>query len=341
MTLLDNILSFTMPTVMIILIYGEDALRVKERVEDMKKKFVEKFDPAGMNLDEFAFPGAEGDKSTVVGALQASPFLGDKRMVVIRGLVSSLKKTDNTFWLPVFPTIPASTIAIFADIAEISKLQKTEAHKTLAALNDVHLYPLLPLEGRELTLWVTSRAKEYGANISSALLARLLARVANDSWRVDAELRKLSAYANGAPITEAMIGELVARDVEENIFAFLDTLSANNPKQTLAKLADERHAGAGDFQLFGMLVRQIRLLLQVRNLMTERIGVTKADVADALGMHPFVAQKILAESRKWSPDRLKKLHNLAFDLDRAAKTGLDPQIAVDRLVSAMLLHRAA
>ena len=326
---------------MIILIYGEDALRVKERVEDMRQKFVAKFDPAGMNLDEFAFPGAEGERSTVVGALQASPFLGDKRMVVIRGLLSSLKKTDNAFWLPVFPLLPSSTIAIFADVVEIAKIQKTDAHKTLAAQKDAHLYPLLPLEGRELTLWAMARAKEHGANIAPTLLARLLTRVANDSWRLDAELRKLAAYANGAPITEAMIGELVARDVEENIFAFLDTLSANNPKQTLARLADERHAGAGDFQLFGMLVRQIRLLLQVRNLMEERIGVTKTDVADTLGMHPFVAQKILTEARKWSPERLAKLHNLAFDLDRAAKTGLDAEIAVDRLVSAMLLHRAA
>lgn len=325
---------------MIILIYGDDALRVKERVEDMREKFVQKFDPTRMNADDFSFPNAEGEKSTVVGALQASPFLAEKRMVVIRGLLSSLKKADVTFWSPVFSMIPPSTIAVFADILEVAKLQKTEGYKNLAAQPDVHLYPLLPLEGRELATWAMQRAKEHGADITAPLLSRLLTRVVADTWRVDAELRKLAAYAGGLPITEKMIDELVARDVEENIFAFLDTLSANNPKQTLARLADERHAGAGDFQLFGMLVRQIRLLTQVRDLMDERLGVTKTDVADALGLHPFVAQKILSEARLWSKERLRTLHTLAFDLDHAAKTGLDPEIAVDRLVSAMLLHRA-
>lgn len=322
---------------MIIFIYGDDALRVKERVLEMRQKFVEKYDSAGMNVDEFVVRGElEAERGTVIGAAQASPFLAEKRMVIIRGLVSSLKKAESKPWLEGFSRVPSSTILIFADAVSSSTLEKSEIYKTLQSVPDVHAYPLPQLEGSELSAWAAGRARFHGAVIAPVALSMLLARTGNDSWKIDAELQKLAAYANGQPVDQKMIVELVKVESEDDIFAFMDALSSGNSARALGKLAEERDAEVDDFQLFGMLLRQIRLLLQARDVVDRNPRAQKQDLADALTIHPFVAQKLLTEVRSWSVERLESIHELAARLDKSMKLGLLPDVAVDRLVASFL-----
>ncbi len=319
---------------MIIFIYGDDALRVKERVADMRQKFVEKFDPTGMNVDEFVVrDGLESERGTVIGAAQASPFLSEKRMVIVRGLVSSMTKAESKLWVEGFLRIPESTILIFADSVASAVLEKSEIYKLLKDTIDVHAYPLPQLEGNELAMWAAARARFHGVSIAPALLSNLLVRTSNDSWRIDAELQKLAAYAGGQPIDQKMISELVRFEPEADIFSLMDALSSGNSARALGKLAEERESGADEFQLFGMLLRQIRLLIQARAVIDNNTRAQKQDIAEALAVHPFVAQKLLNEVKNWSSERLEIMHALAFTLDKSMKNGLTPGIAVDRLVS--------
>jgi DNA polymerase III subunit delta len=325
---------------MIIFIYGDDALRVKERAEDMRVKFAEKFDPTGMNVDVFVIrDSAESTRGDVMGAAQASPFLSEKRMVVVQGLVSSLKKAESKPWVEGFSRVPTSTILIFADAVPSATLEKAEIFKALKDTPDVHAYPLPQLEGGELTSWALGRAKLHGVGITPAVLAALLSRTGSDSWRIDAELQKLAAYANGQMVDLNMITDLVRVEAEADIFAFMDALASGQPARALGKLSDERSAGADDFQLFGMLLRQVRLLLQARDVLDGNPRAQKQDLAEGLSIHPFVAQKLLQEVRAWPPAKLEALHALAAKLDKSMKVGLAPDIAVDRLVSAFLLEK--
>jgi len=322
---------------MLIFIYGDDGLRVKERVQDMRQKFAEKFDLTSMNVDEFVVQdGHDTERGAVVGAAQASPFLADKRMVIVRGLVASLKKAESKAWLAGFAKVPDSTVLILADAIPVATFEKSELYKGLKDGADVHSYPLPLLEGYELNAWAAQRAKALNVKIGASVLSQLLSRTGSDSWRIDSELQKLGAYANGLEIQASMVSELVRVEADENIFAFMDALASGQPAKTFGALADERRAGADDFQLFGMLVRQIRLLLQARDVLDQNARAQKQDLATALAIHPFVAQKLLNEVKAWPVQRLEALHVLAFKLDKAMKTGLAPDISVDRLVTAFL-----
>lgn len=259
-------------------------------------------------------------------------------MVIIRNLVSSLKKAESKPWLEGFSKVPSSTVLIFADSVTPAALEKSEIFKVLHDQPDVHTYSLPQLEGGELTSWSAARAKFHGVNISSSVLASLLARTGNDSWRIDAEPQKLGAYAAHEPVTPAMVTALVRVESDEDIFAFMDALASGQAVKTLQKLSEERAAGADAFQLFGMLARQIRLLLQARAILDLNPKAQKQDLADGLSIHPFVAQKLLTEVRSWSAEKLESLHGLAFKLDKSMKTGLDPDISVDRLVTSFLLR---
>lgn len=323
---------------MILLVYGDDAFRLKARVRELTEKFVEKFDPTRINIDTFVC--AKKDDVTllrVTDAVMASPFLTAKRMVCIEGVFSAITtKPEAEPWVAMFGRVPESTILIVSDVVSQEKVEKTEVWKKVSTMQGVHVYPFPLLSAAALQSWVTDRAKTHGAVMVPSAVSALVDRVGSDSWRLEMEIAKLAAYAGSAPVSEGTIDALVSREYRENIFAFMDAMSADRASFALQKLNQERMSGADEFSLFGMLVRQIRLLLQVRALCDERSVVGKQDVADVLGLHPFVAQKILGEARRHSFLFLVALHDIAADLDGAMKRGLAPDVAVDRLVAAML-----
>ncbi len=323
---------------MILLVYGDDAFRVKERSREFVEKFAEKFDPTRMNIDEFVFAKKDDvNVARIAEAVAASPFLSAKRMVRVDGIFSTVTtKPDAEPWIAVLERVPESTILVLVDASSKEKVEKTELWKRVSAMKEVHNYPLPALSGSELQAWIMNRAKARGAVMVPAVVTALVDRVGNDSWRLETEIGKLAAYAGDAPISEDMIRVLVSSEYREDIFALMDAMSADRASFALKKLHEERVAGADEFPLFGMLMRQIRLLLQVRSLCDESPNVGKQDVANALGLHPFVAQKVLGEARRRSFERMKEWHGLASDLDFAMKRGLAPDVAVDRLVAAML-----
>lgn len=316
---------------MLIFVYGDDALRVKERVDDMRTKFLEKFDPTGMNVsDVYVRTDADASPGVVFQAVQSTPFLAEKRMVVIRNLLTTVKKADAATWVDGFTRTPDSTIVVFSELASREKVEKTSLFGLLKGIPDVHHYAIPAMQGRELFAWLAGRAKSLGAYVAPGALDRLIERCGEETWLLDSELRKLAAYAGGSSIDNVMIELLTAGRRDEDVFGLLDVIARGNAAKALERLAQERAAGAEEFPLFGMVIRQIRLLLGMQ-LYLERTG--KSDgAASALGIHPFVAQKIAQESRRHSSERLRILHRRAMELDKAMKRGLSPSLAVDRLV---------
>lgn len=323
---------------MLLFVYGDDHLRVKERSDDLKKKFLEKYDPAGMNVDEFVI-GAKADlePGKILNAVQASPFLAEKRLVIIRGLVESVTKAESKPWIAGFERAPESSVVIFADDLSVEDFAKKELGKVLPTLPNVHVYPLPRLAGAELVAWARERVVKLGLVMTPSILDEVLRRTKDDAWRTGGELEKLSAYARQEPVTMEMVDLLVRTDYEADIFGFMDALASPTPRKALEKLFSERKAGGDEFALFGMLVRQIRLLVQARSVLDDNPKAQKQEVASLLAVHPFVAQKLLGEVRSWSAVELKRTHELAQKLDLAMKSGIKPSISVDRLVSEWLV----
>lgn len=323
---------------MLILVYGDDAFRVSARARELQEKFVEKYDPSCMNVDRIVFSKKDDvDIAAVSEAISAAPFLSSKRFVRVDGVFSCVTtKPEAPPWEALCKAIPESSIVVFVDRVSQVAAQKIEVFKRIAEIPGVISYAYSKMTGGELRTWVIDRAKENGGILVPAVADALIRAVGEDSWRLETEIQKLVAYAGGVPIDEEMISTVVSREYSENMFGFIDALSGGNSRFALERLHQERAAGAEEFPLFGMLARQIRLILQARAMLEASPSLGKEDVATAFGLHPFVAQKVLAEARKFSFERASRLHALTSELDIAMKRGLSPALAVDRLVVALL-----
>lgn len=323
---------------MLIFVYGDDGLRVAEKVGEMRQRFLAKFDPSGINLAEFPFPGTTDlPLAEVLQAIQSAPFLAEKRMVIIRGLLDGVKKADQKPWVDGLHHVPTSTIVILAEELSAKVVEKHGIYTAVKDVAELHHYAQEKLAGVALTKWIMERAAKLGASIDARLADTVASRVGDDVWRLGNEIDKLASYARGQ-ITASMLETLVARDSASNIFSLVDAVAGRDTKTALRLLAEERAAGSANLYILAMLARQIRLLLQVKHLVAERHGVDKSVVASTLALHPFVAQKTLAQAGMYSLPALMSLHGLVTRFDRDAKRGkIDPTVAIDRLVAEMVM----
>lgn len=320
---------------MLIFVYGDDTFRVREKVAEMETRFKEKFDPAGMNAARYE---TNAEIGTVMQQVQSPPFLGEKRLTVIRDLVASTKKADAEHWVEGFKKTPGTSIVIFWETAEPAKVEKAELWKALKGESDVHTYPFPELEGPALTRWVMDRAAAMKMQIDRAAIDELVMRVGGDLWRMNNELEKLSAFANGTAIHRELVTQMVAASFEEEIFEFVDAVSRKDVKTALARLNQERQAGASDHQLLSMLTRQVRILLGARALLDQNPRADKQELAETMAIHPFVAQKALQQARSYRQEALKAAHELLYQYDLGIKTGqLSAEMAVDLTVQRLLV----
>ena len=323
---------------MIIFVHGENSYLSLKHVEKMRTKFSATLDKSGMNLAEFPLSGKKIEIGSVMQSVQTPPFLGEKRMVIVKGLLEEVTTKPNAKpWVEALQKTPDTSIVILLNALPASKIQKNHLYKSLNDQDSVHVYDFPALQGSALTSWATEYAKELGLNIDRSLLNQIIGLVGADLWQLSGELEKIAAYADGKAVTPEMISQLVRANYEDAMFDFVDAVSQKNTQRALGLLHAQRESGSSDFHLFAMLARQIRLLLGARTVLDRNPNAGKAEVASEMGLHPFVAQKTLAQARSFDSASLILLHGMLESFDQKMKTGgIAAGIAVDRLVVEML-----
>lgn len=321
---------------MLIFVYGENTYLSLRKLSALREHFVSKYDPSGMNVAEFDV--AQVKIGEVMGGIQAPPFLSEKRFVVVKNLCAThTTKTEVKEWIEAFGRIPDSTIVVVWEDVSVKNMARHAMVKAFEGRDDVHVYPFEAMEGSALSAWAVKYAQDVGLAIDRGLLQTVIVRVGDDLWQLSGELEKLTAYADGQPVNRAAVDLLVRTNSDDQMFGLMDALSAGQAAMAMELLASQRQFGTSDQQLFAMLARQIRLLLSVRDLFDDRGSATKQDVADALSLHPFVAQKTLSQARQFSKEQLLHMQTLLYRLDRLMKVGqVKADVAVDRAVVGIL-----
>ena len=175
----------------------------------------------------------------------------------------------------------------------------------------------------EMTGWIVNETKSQGGSIEPPAAARLAEMVGVNTRQAGQEIAKLLAYVNWER-------QVKVQDVEESIFDFVDALATGDGKSAqhlLHRLLETDDA----FSFWGMVIRQFRLLLLAREVLDAHGG--KEEVARALGVHPFVAEKTTGQARSFTLPVLEGIYHRLLEIDEGAKTGqVTLDLALDTLV---------
>jgi DNA polymerase III subunit delta len=323
------------------LLYGDNAQTFEEHVND----FYQNLDDA--NTAEMNFTKLEGP-STNLNAIKeaalAMPFLAARRIVVVRDALKPFrsKKAQSDF-LTLLDILPPST-ALVLIVPDTYRFRQGQRHwETLSSRHwlmkwvkgageRVYLIECVLPTKREMPGWVQQKVRALGGQFTPQAAAVLADYVGNNTQRAMQEIEKLLTYtANERPVDDDDVRRLTAQDQEGDIFELVDAIGHRDGKKALEML----HILLEDNDLipiFGMIVRQFRLILQAREIIEE--GGTSKTVAQTLHQHPFVAQKITQQCQKFDLPTLESLYQRLLEIDIGMKTGQMPgELALDLLIT--------
>lgn len=340
---------------MIIFLHGDDTFRSREKLRELKQRFLREVDPSGTNL--VTIDGTSTTADEIWAAVAAQSFLVRKRMVVVEDLGAQKSSTAREGITALLNRIPEDVILVFWEGRSHSpassrlstpssrakrgispKREKETATKKASQKNDI-LFPRLlqekfaqefaPLDGVALARWAQDCAKVFGVTIDVTAARELITTVGPDLWRMANELEKLALAAAGGSITPTLVHELVDTAPPDRMFAFVDAIGRGDRAGSLRILRELEAARVDPHYLLAMLHRQLRLLVMAADCL-ER-GTPTSQLAVELRVHPFVAQKLSQQARTSSLSALRALYPHLLELDRKLKSSRAPWQALMEL----------
>jgi DNA polymerase-3 subunit delta len=321
---------------MIIFLYGEDTYRSNQKLTQIKTKFLKEVDSAGLNLT--TLDGAKLKFEEFNQQVKASPFLARKRMVIIKNLISENKSKEIQKEVVNLLNQESQdkgedNILVFWEDKDHSK-SKSKNALWGRLIKEKLAEEFKPLTPTQLNNWVEKEIKAQSGKIDKQAVAFLAATVGNDLWQMANEITKLLNYCQDKPITIADIENLVKAKFDDNIFNLVDALGNNNKKLALKLMSDQFNLEADEIYLLSMLIRQFRILLEIKDLLNQHPRITKDLIAKELQIHPFVAQKALWQVKNFTFEKLKQIYQLLLDLDFKLKTSqAKPRVLFDLFIA--------
>ena len=329
---------------MLIFLYGQDSFRSRQKLNELRDKYLREVDKLGSGLNVIA--GAKAGFSDIAAAVSPSSLLSKKRLIIIEDIFANKdavifeklseyfknkQQDDNIviFWESnlIIKKIRNKPAAMLIDSSGKDKplnKKQSELFKFLASQKYASSFNLL--SNTELANWVKGQAAARGGKISMRAASMLVGLVGTDGWQINSELDKLLNYkaagkltVGGAEIEIEDVQNLVRGNFSENIFALTDALSVKNKALAARLLGEQIEAGLDGSYLLNMFVRQFRILLQIKQALES--GSSQRQIAGQLKLHPFVAQKGVEQARNFTLPVLKNILSRLVRIDYEVKSG--------------------
>ena len=191
-------------------------------------------------------------------------------------------------------------------------------------------------KGGAMTHWILDQARALGGEFSNQAAQLLASYIDDDPRLAKSEINKLLTYVDHSrAVTEDDVRLLVTDVNQGDVFEMVDAIGYGNGEEALGML--RRLLDEGDaLPLFGMIVRQFRLLIQVRELLDENPQYSTEEIAQEIGVHPFPIKKITPQAKLFTLPQLKIVYHQLSDVDLAIKTGqLNDELALDLLITTL------
>ena len=272
-------------------------------------------------------------------AVLAAPFLTDFRVVILHDPLSMSGGRDgNQKFLKLIEGTPPTTLLylIIKDAIERKdweKLGKTSFLRKWVEKNpekaEIKTYQL-PAQSA-MPGWIMKKAVSMGGMFDGSGASALAAAIGNDTQTAAHEIEKLLLYTGfSRPVDDADVNELVSGVTSVSVFDMVDSLVAGNSKVALTKLHQLEETEEIP-QLFAMIIRQFRLLVQTRAILDRR-GNSQT-VQKELGQIPFVADKLCRQASAFTSEKLRTIYGNLLEFDYQFKTsGNDPEAALDLFI---------
>ncbi len=332
----------------ILFLYGNDEFAISRRLKAIQ---AELDDEPNADLNISRLDGRALSADALHTALHAAPFLASRRLVILANPSAAYTTPQaRKRFLALLENLPPTTQLVMHEYVETRiyrdprrQAREDERHwivRWAGKKEGVALerYPLPPLA--EMPQWVVREAQRQGGEIDPDAAAHLAEMVGRDTRQAAQEIAKLLAYVNWErTITARDVEAVSVLTAQESVFDLVDALALGDGRRAQAvlhRLLEEEDP----FRLFGMIVRQFRLLILAREVIASRGTVD--DALQAMpGLHPYVVKKAYHQAQRFPMHTLEAIYHYLLKVDLRAKTGQMPlETALDVLTAELTPAKA-
>jgi len=327
---LVSVRSVAKPMPNIYFLFGNDEFAISRKLKDFNSDFT---DPTSAGMNTARLDARTLSENDLNNAVNAMPFLAKRRLVLLANPSSKYNNASaRKKFFEFIEKAPDTTRILMYESVEPKEADKHWLNKWAeknGKLIQTKAFMLPRL--KEMTGWIVNETKNQGGQIEPRAAEMLKDMVGVDTRQAGMEIAKLLAYVNWARQVKVEDVEAVCIVTsQQSVFDFVDALSNGNGKSAqhlLHRLLETEDP----FSLWGMVVRQFRLLIQAREILDGRGN--KDDVARALGVHPFVAEKTTGQAARFSIESLESIYRKLLKIDEGVKTSqVTLDLALDTLV---------
>lgn len=316
------------------LLYGTESFLIEDTVHRIIEAGITE-EEREFNLSKFEM--TEHPVEIAVEEAYTFPFMGGRRIVIIKEAYfltntkvqtkvdHNLKKLEEYLENPA----PETIVIIHAPYEKVDDRKKIcKMLKKKAEVLDGS-----PLDEKLLYQWVDEKAAEQGVSIEKAATEQLLALTSAELMLMSTELRKLAIYVGeNETITKDIVDELVARSLEQNIFALVDGVVKKKVDVSWKIFQDLLKQKEDPLKIVALMVRQFRILYQVKQLSQQ--GYSQKQMASQLKLHPYVVKLAAQQTNHFKDEELLSLLDQLANIDYEIKTGqIDKTLAVELFLS--------
>ena len=306
-------------------LYGAEIFYQTEVIQALIKQSITD-DNREFNLENF-----DARESTVnhwLSSVKTLSFLGGIKLVIVRNLQESIPQDKEAQALIEYAQSPIPEACLVITSNKVDR--KRKLFKTLTALKTA-VSCEAPKEN-ELANWLRKRAEESGYSLSSDAARFLVNRVGGRPGILAKELEKTLLYAGAnKSISERDVAEVVGESKLENVFALTDALKTKNPDTALRLLKNQIDHGEEPIKILGTIAWQFRMIWEVKHFQNKKIP--SGQIAKAMGANPYVVDKALQHTRRFSTQQLRTGYLELAKADRSLKsTSHDPLAVMQSLI---------
>ena len=159
-----------------------------------------------------------------------------------------------------------------------------------------------------------------GYNISIQDIRFMIDRCGNNLDILSQEVNKIKIYKDeDKNITKEDIINLTSKNIDIDIFGFVDTIVNKNKNKALEIYKEMLINGEEPIKILVILANQFRIIYQAKELYKQ--GYSGNDIATMIGIHPYRIKLALKKAINYNSDTLLDYLEKLADLDYDIKIG--------------------
>ena len=300
------------------LLFGEEGYLKRQYRDRLTRALL----PEGDTINYACYEGKGTEIREVIDLAETMPFFAEIRLIVFEN--TGFFKSGGNDLADYIKEMPESACFLFVEneVDKRSRLYKTVKAKGRAV-------ELGFQDEGTLKRWVAGIVRNENRQAGEQTIAYFLNKTGTDMENITKELEKLFCYTLGRDtITKEDVDAVCVTQISNHIFDMVDAVAQKKQRRALELYYDLLALKEPPMRILFLMIRQYRILLQVKGLL--KSGYGRKEIASKAGLHPFVAGKYMDQAKHFPTKELRAILEEGAVLEQSVKTGkLTDHLAVE------------